>query len=102
MRGPVALGLFVAMAAGSLTALPARAEYPIAGVTPNQRPEGAPVVRDVARSSSWEQRFFYGVTQPYPASLRWAQDQGAWFTPFDRPGMTGPYDLRGWHRKKGQ
>ncbi len=34
-----------------------------------------------------------------PASLvRMKGSQGEWYTPFSRPGMPGPYDLRGWHR----
>jgi hypothetical protein len=38
------------------------------------------------------------VSQPYPASLRFLEDQGNWYTPFNRPGMLPPYDIRGWHR----
>ena len=26
------------------------------------------------------------------------EDQGNWYTPFNHPGMTGRYDIRGWHR----
>jgi hypothetical protein len=39
----------------------------------------------------------HGVSSPIPESLKFLNDQGAWFNPFTRPGMTGPYDLRGWH-----
>lgn len=81
--------------------LPLSAEqYPIAGVTPDQRPAGAPVILEFVKPKGWEQQFTYGVTAPYPASLSWRADQGAWFTPFNHPGMTGRYDLRGWHSKK--
>lgn len=76
--------------------------FPIAGLAPDRRPEGAPVIREFVRPKNWEQQFFYGVSKPHPASLRWAADQGAWFTPFNHPGMTPPYDLRGWHRAKGK
>lgn len=74
--------------------------FPIAGIAPYQRPAGAPVIREFIRPKNWEQRFMRGISQPYPASLRWRDDQGAWFTPFDRPGATPPYDLRGWHQAK--
>lgn len=77
--------------------------YPIAGLTPSQRPAGAPVIRDVARAPQWKARFFYGVAKPYPPSLAWAEDQGAWYTPFDRPGGTAPpYDIRNWGQSKGK
>lgn len=42
-------------------------------------------------------RALTGVEPPYPASLRFLEDQGAWHTPFIHPGMTGPYDIRRWH-----
>lgn len=88
---------------GLIAALPALAAdtYPIAGVTPDQRPTGAPVLKEVVRPKDWDRAFYHGITEPYPASLRWKADQGAWFTPFDRPGMPPPYDLRGWHASKG-
>jgi hypothetical protein len=47
-----------------------------------------------------EEKFFFGVSKPRPASLSWFADQGGWYTPFNRPGATGPYDIRGWHTKK--
>lgn len=42
-------------------------------------------------------RALTGGEPPYPASLRFLEDQGAWHTPFTHPGMTGPYDIRRWH-----
>ena len=39
----------------------------------------------------------HGIEPPYPESLRFLNDQGGWYTPFIAPGMTGPYDIRGWH-----
>ncbi len=80
----------------------AASDYPIAGLNPDRRPDGAPVIRENARSPAYEERFFRGVTGTRPASLSWFADQGAWYTPFDRPGMTGPYDLRNWHAGKGK
>lgn len=69
--------------------------YPVAGLTPYQRPANAPVlainpVLDAKQALT-------GVSSPFPESLKFLNDQGRWFTPFTRPGMTGPYDMRGWH-----
>jgi len=75
----------------------ATSSYPVAGVHPDQRPEGAPVIREVQRTKDWEKRFYKGISKPYPPHLG-AADQGMWYSPFSRPGMTGPYDLRGWHQ----
>lgn len=72
----------------------------VAGTTPNQRPAGAPVLGAYDKSEAWFSAARTGITQPYPASLSFLNDQGAWFTPFTRPGMTGPYDIRGWHRDR--
>lgn len=69
----------------------------IAGVEPSVRPEGAPVITEMAKDAAWYSLALTGVSQPYPASLRFLEDQGAWFTPFIHPGMTGPYDIRSWH-----
>lgn len=70
---------------------------PIAGLAPYQRPEGAPVIRKFEHSPVWNERALRGITEPVPASFKWLQDQGAWYTPFNSPGMPGYYDLRGWH-----
>lgn len=76
----------------------ASADYPIAGVDPSQRPVGAPVITSVDRDANWYNQALHGVTRPYPSSLRFLEDQGNWYTPFNHPGMPGPYDIRGWHR----
>ena len=79
-------------------AFPALAEpASIAGLAPAERPAGAPVIVAATKDGAWYARARTGVEPPYPASFRFREDQGAWFTPFDRPGMTGPYDIRGWH-----
>lgn len=69
----------------------------IAGTAPSQRPAGAPVIVDVTRDGEWYRRALTGISMPYPASLRFLEDQGNWYTPFIRPGMLPPYDIRGWH-----
>lgn len=90
------LGL-AAVCGGWSGSLLAEGGQPIAGLQPSQRPEGAPVIREVDREPDWYTRALTGISQPYPASLRFLEDQGNWYTPFTRPGMTGRYDIRGWH-----
>ncbi len=75
----------------------AQASYPITGVNPHQRPEGAPVITQDAHGPVWFQRALHGVSEPYPMSLLFLRHQGNWYTPFIQPGMPGYYDLRGWH-----
>ncbi len=70
----------------------------VAGTKPDQRPADAPVVHELEKNGAWYDHALTGVDSPYPYSLRFLEDQGAWFTPFTRPGMTGPYDIRGWHQ----
>ncbi len=73
------------------------AEYPIGGVTPDRRPYGAPVITEVEHDAAWMRRALTGIEPPHPSSLKFLDDQGNWYTPFNRPGMTGRYDIRGWH-----
>jgi hypothetical protein len=91
--------LLVLMLASGLSNALAAAEYsfPVAGVSPWQRPAGAPVMTQFEKDASWYSQALHGVTRPYPPSLRFLEDQGAWHTPFNRPGMPPPYDLRGWY-----
>jgi hypothetical protein len=72
-------------------------DYPIAGLEPSVRPVSAPVVTLYPKTSAWYRHALTGVVPPYPASLRFLESQGPWHTPFVRPGMTGPYDIRHWH-----
>ena len=72
----------------------------IAGVNPDVRPQYAPVITKVVKDGNWYATALTGVVKPYPYSLHFLENQGNWFTPFIRPGMTGPYDIRGWHSKK--
>ena len=72
----------------------------VAGLTPNQRPGGAPVVREFAPGADWRSRALAGVSEPVPDSLDFLDSQGAWYTPFNRPGMPGYYDLRNMHRTR--
>ena len=73
------------------------AVYPVAGTTPWQRPGSAPVIEWVKHDATWFKKAVTGVTPPYPRSLYFLDNQGDWYTPFIHRGMTGPYDIRGWH-----
>ena len=90
--------LFVSLIiAGQVGAIGPVVAQQVAGLNPGTRPEGAPVITEFTKDGGWYARALSGVTPPYPASLRFLEDQGAWFNPFIHPGMTGPYDIRGWH-----
>ena len=75
------------------------AAYPIAGIAPDRRPEGAPEIQQVQKGKGWYAKALTGITTPYPYSLRFLEDQGNWYTPFIIPGMHGRYDIRGWHQE---
>ncbi len=80
-----------------LAATSAISDYPVAGVHPDARPAGVPVIQQVQKNGNWYGTALTGISQPYPGSLRFLEDQGAWYTPFNHPGMPGRYDIRGWH-----
>ena len=91
----LSVSLLVLTASVSSSAL----AYPIAGLTPYQRPAGAPVIKEFKKTKEWYVRALHGVSEPYPYSLHFLEDQGAWYTPFIYPGMTPPYDIRGWRKQ---
>ena len=70
----------------------------VAGLAPYQRPEGAPAIREFAADAAWRVRALTGIGAPVPASLGFLDHQGAWYTPYNHPGMPGYYDLRQWHQ----
>ena len=74
--------------------------YPIAGLAPQARPRGAPAVITFDRTAEWRTHALKGVSEPYPSSLNFLDNQGAWYTSFNRPGMPAPYDLRGLHASR--
>jgi hypothetical protein len=82
----------------SLLSFGANAEYPIAGLTPDQRPAGAPMIEWVKHDKAWYQHALTGIQPPYPRSLWFLDNQGDWYTPFNHPGIPGYYDIRGWYR----
>jgi hypothetical protein len=81
-----------------LTSFSVSADYPIAGTAPSQRLAGTPVIEWVQHDRVWYEHALTGIEAPYPRSLYFLDNQGYWYTPFNHPGMTGPYDIRGWHR----
>lgn len=95
-----AAAVFMASAIASYALRAAEPEaVAIAGVRPYERPAGAPAMRASDRDRS-DERQFRGVVAPYPATLRFVANHGGWFTPFTEPGMTGRYDLRGYHNQR--
>jgi len=92
------LGIGMLAAGGASLAFEVTEPSPyIAGVTPDHRRVDAPVIKEAPPLD--EKHAFRGIEQPYPASLSVFKDQGAWYVPFTLPGMTGPYDIRGYHRQ---
>ncbi|MCL2656516.1 MAG: hypothetical protein FWD62_03665 [Betaproteobacteria bacterium] len=68
----------------------------IAGIAPDHRPVGAPVI-EVAQVLN-KKDALHGIGSPIPPSVNaMIKDQGNWYTPFTRPGMNGPYDIRHYH-----
>jgi len=84
---------------GVATEVAANGDVFISGLAPDRRPANAPVITEVFKDQAWYARALTGVTWPYPNSLRFLDNQGNWYTPFNRPGMTGLYDIRGWHQR---
>jgi hypothetical protein len=70
----------------------------VAGLAPWQHPAAAPAIKEFAPGDAWRTAALRGVDTPVPDTIaRFLDSQGAWYTPFTRPGMPGPYDLRGMH-----
>lgn len=90
--GVLALGLLLGTCGAGMAD-----DRPLAGTRPWERPRGAPAIRKVDHGRAWYRDALRGIDKPYPKSMRFLEDQGNWYTPFDRPGMTGRYDIRGLH-----
>lgn len=81
-----------------VTAQPPADEGFIAGSAPYHRPTGAPTMPAPDGGEARLARLARGVEAPIPDGVARLNVPGRWFTPFEHPGMTAPYDLRGWHR----
>lgn len=68
----------------------------VGGVTPSERPAGLPHIAVTGFTPFGRALLLRGISEPYPPHLG-IEDQGGWYTPFSRPGMTHPYDIRGLH-----
>ena len=97
MKIAIRVAVFAGMVAGPGIGISAEGGFPIAGTQPSERPVGAPMILEVQKPPGWYTRALTGISQPYPASLRFLEDQGNWYTPFNHPGMPGYYDIRHWH-----
>lgn len=80
------------VAAAAPTAAP-----PVAGLKPDRRPEGAAVIQPAAVDAATRNTRLTGISEPWPGNVERIAEQGPWYSPMFRPGMPGPYDLRGWH-----
>lgn len=78
-------------------AFPVYAEYPVAGVQPFQRPQGAPVITQAQRPDGWEHMALRGLSEPH-TGVDFLRDQGNWYTPFFQPNSPGAYDIRRLYR----
>jgi hypothetical protein len=71
---------------------------PVAGLAPDMRPVGAPTITVPSAPNA---DALHGIVKPTPESIeKFMRDQGNWYTPFTVPGMSGPYDIRGWHANR--
>jgi len=70
----------------------------VAGSAPAQRPANAPTIKEFQISPEALGKRLHGITDPLPPNVVNAALAGPWFMPLAHPGMTGPYDIRGWHR----
>ena len=75
------------------------AEQPfVAGLTPYQRPAGFPVLTTPPAFLVRSAQATHGISAPVPESIsNFLKYQGAWYTPFSRPGAKQPYDIRSWY-----
>jgi hypothetical protein len=69
----------------------------IAGLHPDRRPDDAPRVPETARTPAQVEQTLHGVEKPIPGNVELIAATGNWWVPLRQPGMTAPYDPRGWH-----
>jgi len=80
----------------SMAGVAAQETAAIAGFRPYERPVGYPVVVRYEGLDRWKEQAVRGLGQPV-VGLKFMDDQGAWYTPFNRANLLGRYDLRGLH-----
>jgi hypothetical protein len=88
----LALGL-IACTAGAA----AQTSTYVAGLHPDRRPDAAPQLTDTVRTPDQLARALHGIDPPVPGNVESIAATGNEWVPLRHPGMTWPYDLRGWH-----
>jgi hypothetical protein len=86
--------------AGSVGVQAQSSAPPVAGLKPDRRPEGAPVVPASPADASTKATRLNGITTPWPGNVERIAEQGNWYSPMFVPGMPGRYDLRRLHEGK--
>ena len=97
----MALGLLVSGSSVRAEPVAAGGAVFIAGLQPDRRPPGAPVIKQVLPVATGDSRAMTGLLEPR-GHLAFLADQGAWYTPVTRPNLKGRYDLRGLHGAAGE
>lgn len=69
----------------------------VGGANPSERPSTLPRITQVQHGPEWYRNALKGVSEPYPRSLYFLDNQGDWYTPFTRRGIPGVYDIRRTH-----
>ena len=69
----------------------------VPGLQPDRRPPGAPVITEATFTPEQMARFLRGIEGQPPGNVTAIVATGQWYVPMRHPGMTPPYDLRGWH-----
>jgi hypothetical protein len=68
----------------------------VGGLKPAVRPANAPTITIFEPADAWKRQALRGIHEPH-TGLGFLKDQGAWYTPFNRPNLLGYYDIRGLH-----
>ena len=98
LAGMILVGV-VLVPAASAADQPANTVF-VAGLAPYERPVGFPVLRVPPANAVRSAEATHGIVGEVPKSItNFLKDQGAWYTPFSRPGAKSPYDLRSWYTK---
>lgn len=68
----------------------------VSGLKPHERPANAPLIASFEASSTFQAQALRGIGEPQ-TGVGFLKDQGAWYTPFNRPNLPGKYDIRKLH-----
>jgi hypothetical protein len=69
----------------------------VAGLQPDRRPDGAPLVTSSELTPDQLSRALRGIEGQPPGNVETIAATGRWWVPLRGPGMMPPYDPRGWH-----